>query len=125
MDKLNTFHRWVSATLILTVLLLGSTAVQAHAKLVSSEPASQSTGAPPARIALHFSEALAKNFSSFKMTDAAGAPITLKSVDEADVKSLASVPSGTLVPGTYTVIWTAVASDDGHKSGGSFVFTVK
>jgi methionine-rich copper-binding protein CopC len=124
MDRLNSLRGLLSVAALLTVLLFGNTA-QAHAKLVSAEPASQSVGTSPARIVLHFSEALAKNFSSFTLADSSGAPITLRSVDGADAKSLAAAPGGILAPGTYTVVWTAVASDDGHKSGGSFAFTVK
>jgi len=35
------------------------------------------------------------------------------------------LPTNVLTPGAYTVTWTAVASDDGHKSSGTFVFSVK
>jgi hypothetical protein len=107
------------------VLLLGVSAAQAHARLVSAEPAAQSTGAAPAKIQLHFSEELAKKFSTFKLADASGAIVPLTPADGADAKSLAASPANALTPGLYTVSWSAVASDDGHKSSGTFVFSVK
>jgi copper resistance protein C len=105
--------------------LLSASVAQAHARLVSAEPAAQSTAAAPAKIQLHFSEDLAKKFSTFKLADASGTAVALTAADGSDAKSLAAMPAGALAPGTYTVTWTAVASDDGHKSTGSFVFSVK
>jgi methionine-rich copper-binding protein CopC len=34
-------------------------------------------------------------------------------------------PGTTLAPGRYTVKWTAVSTDDGHKVSGSYSFTVR
>lgn len=125
MDRRSSFHRSVSSALIFVILLSCGAMAHAHAKLTGAEPAALSTGPSPAKIQLHFSEEVAKNFSSFKVTDAKGAAVPLSGTDSADAKSLAATPKSPLSPGTYTVTWTAIASDDGHKSGGSFVFTVK
>ena len=73
----NAIHRAAAMLLPLLVLLLGVSAAQAHAKLVSAEPAAQSTVTTPAKIQLHFSEELAKKFSAFKLADASGASVPL------------------------------------------------
>ncbi len=125
MDQTSSLQRLARLLLVLVFTLLGSGIAFAHAKLVGEDPAAQSTVASPGKIQLHFSEDLAKNFSSFKLTDSNGTAVALSGSDAADAKSLAAVPKGALAPGTYTVSWTAVASDDGHKSSGSFVFTVR
>jgi copper resistance protein C len=125
MSKRTSFHRVAVRLLPVLTLLLGISAAQAHAKLVSTEPAAQSTAAAPTKIQLHFSEELAKKFSIFKLADASGAVVSLMPAEGSDTKSLAAIPTNTLLPGLYTVSWTAVASDDGHKSSGTFVFTVK
>ena len=40
-------------------------------------------------------------------------------------KSLSLVLNAPLKPGVYSVIWHAVASDDGHRTGGSYTFIVR
>jgi copper resistance protein C len=125
MHKRNSAARPAAKLLPLLALLLSVSVAQAHAKLVSSEPAAQSTAAAPAKIQLHFSEDLAKKFSTFKLADTSGASVALTAAEGSDARSLAATPASTLSPGAYTVTWTAVASDDGHKSTGSFVFSVK
>lgn len=125
MHKRNSIGGGAAMILPVVALLLSASVAQAHAKLVSTEPAAQSTAAAPAKIQLHFSEELAKKFSTFKLADATGASIALIAADGSDAKSLAATPTSALTPGIYTVTWTAVASDDGHKSTGSFVFSVK
>lgn len=105
--------------------LFSASQAQAHAKLVKSDPSANATIAAPRLIHLQFSEALARKFSSFKLTDASGKPVTLTVVDAADAKALEATPSVTLSPGIYTVAWTAVASDDGHKTTGTYTFTIQ
>ena len=125
MGKCTSIHLAAGRVLPLLLLLLGVSVAQAHAKLVSAEPAAQSTGAAPAKIQLHFSEELAKKFSNLKLIDASGAVVPLLPEEGGDAKSIAAAPMSVLRPGLYTVTWTAVATDDGHKSSGSFVFSVK
>lgn len=125
MERRSWFHRSAGSALIFVILLSCGAVAHAHAKLAGAEPAAQSTGPSPAKIQLHFSEEVAKKFSSFRLSDANGVAIPLSATDAADPKSLAATPKIPLAPGVYTVTWTAIASDDGHKSGGSFVFTVK
>lgn len=97
----------------------------AHAKLLSANPAPNATVAPPKMLHLEFSEALAKKFSSFKLADAGGKPVPMMARENQDAKVLEATPNAVLAPGVYTVSWTAVATDDGHKTAGSYRFTVK
>jgi len=105
--------------------LLGAAEAQAHAKLVSAEPAANATVAAPMVIQLHFSEAIARKFSSIKLTHTGGAAIAFMTMDAQDAKSLSIMPNAALSPGPYTITWIAVATDDGHKTTGTFSFTVK
>lgn len=111
------------ATLAACMALTGQ--AFAHAHLKSSTPAADSTiKQAPSELDLTFSEGLNPKFS--------GATVT--SPDKKTVKTGASmlmdgdktlmVPlSDTLAPGKYTVEWH-VLSTDGHKTNGSYSFTV-
>jgi methionine-rich copper-binding protein CopC len=105
--------------------LLGAGEAQAHARLVSAEPAPNTTVAAPMLIQLHFSEEIARKFSRIKLTHTGGAAIVLMTMDATDAKSLSLMPNAALAPGPYTITWIAVATDDGHKTTGTFSFTVK
>jgi methionine-rich copper-binding protein CopC len=107
------------------VFLLGAAQAQAHARLVSAEPAANATVAAPMLIQLHFSEEIARKFSSIKLTHTGGGAIALMTRDAKDTKSLLIMPNAALAPGSYTITWIAVATDDGHRSTGTFSFTVK
>jgi copper resistance protein C len=106
-------------------MLLWAVQAQAHAKLVSADPGPDVAVAAPKSIHLEFSAELAKKFSSFKLTDTDGKPVPMTAMEITDAKALESVPTATLSPGLYTVSWTAVSTDDGHKTIGSYSFTVQ
>ena len=117
------------STLVLMTLsliaLLGAGQALAHAKLRSADPAPNAMVAAPKMIHLVFSEEIAKKFSTFRLTDTDGKSVPLMSMDSHDASSLAAMPTRPLAPGRYTVSWTAVATDDGHKTMGTFSFTVQ
>ncbi len=113
---------WVA---LCAAALLGVGQAQAHAKLVTSDPAANATVAAPKMIQLQFNEELAKKLSSAKLTDTDGKAVASMSMEAKDAKSLTVMPGTTLAPGLYTVSWIAVTTDDGHKTTGSFSFTVK
>jgi len=106
-------------------LLLAAAQVQAHAKLIGAEPAANSSVAAPKIIQLKFDEDIAKKFSSVRLTHTGGSPVVITSMVTKDAKSLTALPTAALAPGLYTVSWTAVATDDGHKTMGSYSFAVK
>jgi hypothetical protein len=97
----------------------------AHAKLMSSDPAADATVSSPESIHLRFNEAIVAKFSSFKLTDTDGNAVTMMSMKATDEKSIDAMPISKLAPGLYTVTWAAVSTDDGHKTMGSFTFTVQ
>ena len=109
----------------LAVLTLGAFQAQAHAKLVSANPAPDSSVSPPKNILLSFSEDIAKNLSSVKLADAGGHAVATMQMPAPDAKSLSIMPNAPLAPGRYTVSWTAVSTGDGHKMTGTYHFTVK
>jgi copper resistance protein C len=115
-------HAWA---VLCTTALLAVSQAQAHAKLVTAEPAANATVAAPKTIQLQFNEELAKKLSGIKLTDTDGKSVATMSMAAKDDKSLMIMPNASLVPGLYTVSWTAVTTDDGHKTTGSYSFTVK
>jgi methionine-rich copper-binding protein CopC len=108
------------------LLVAGTVQADAHAHLVSATPAEKAVVASPSNIVVHFSEGLEPKFSSFDLTNAAGAKIAMAdiAVDAKDKKTLTGTPKAPLAPGAYEVAWHVVAGD-GHKSEGKFGFTVK
>ena len=105
-------------------LFLTATAANAHANLVSSDPAKNATIASPTKITLHFSEELEMKVSGLKLTDIDGKVVPVKAVTAPDAKSLSAAPAAPLAPGLYTIAWTSMG-DDAHKMTGTVSFTVK
>ena len=105
----------------------------AHAKLVTSTPAANSTVAKPTKIELRFNEALMGATASAQvvMTGMPGmadhAPMKISGFTSRmgkDGKSMTLLLKRPLATGTYTVTWSA-AGKDTHRMGSSFSFTVK
>ena len=116
---------------IFALLVLGafgaSTPAFAHAHLKSAIPAAGSTVAtPPTELNLKFSEGLNLKFTGIKVTgpDKAAVATGDAALGANDDTALTVPVSGTLAAGTYTVSWHAL-SDDGHKTNGTYKFTVK
>ncbi len=108
----------VLALLVLVALVPG--VARAHATLLSSSPrAGQQLGTAPGVVVLQFSQPLNPRLSRVTVTDPAGTRVAGKASG-----TEARVALATNQPGTYRVAWTAVSTDDGHTSRGSFQFTV-
>jgi copper resistance protein C len=105
--------------------MLWSGLASAHAGLVSAEPAPNATVGAPMNIHLQFNEEIVAKFSSFRLTDTDGNAVPMMSMKARDAKSLDAMPTSKLAPGLYTITWTAVSTDDGHKTTGTFSFTVQ
>ncbi|MHA6848439.1 copper homeostasis periplasmic binding protein CopC [Ralstonia syzygii] len=126
-----TMSRAAKAT-VAACAALAASSVFAHAKLVSSTPADKSAGAAPAKIELHFSEALVPQFSGANlvmtampgMADHGAMKVTAKVSGGDDGKTMVITPAQPLVPGAYRVDWRAVASDT-HAVSGNVSFEVK
>jgi methionine-rich copper-binding protein CopC len=106
-------------------LALTGTAL-AHAHLKASTPAGGSTlSAPPAEIDLTFSEAVNLKFTGIAVAGPDKKAVATGEGMLMDNGMALMVPlSGTLGAGAYAVEWHAL-SRDGHKTSGSFTFTVK
>ena len=106
-------------------LLLATTLASAHAKLESTTPTAGATVAAPKTIQAHFNEAIEIKLSSLKLALSDGTAVPVMSVNDAlDPATLSIMPREALKPGSYKVTWSVV-SDDGHKTHGTFDFTVQ
>ncbi|MCE0521610.1 MAG: copper resistance protein CopC [Methylacidiphilales bacterium] len=111
--------------LIVIFTLVGLSLAQAHAFLDHADPRVGNTvkGSPSA-VKIWFTEELEGAFSKIQVFDATGKEVDRKNsqVDSAN-KSLMSVSVSSLPPGTYKVVWNAVAVDTHHTTG-TFTFAV-
>lgn len=107
-------------------LSLTPLAALAHGKLENAVPASGSTAdVAPESLQLTFNENLEPTFSSVKVSDANGAPVTKeKAKVDASNPRVMTVAVPRLASGTYTVQW-AVMTADAHKTKGAYTFKVK
>ena len=119
--------------LLLSAVALGSTAVQAHPRLVSSTPVAGATVAGSTAIRLAFSEKLIGPMT--------GADVMMTGMPDAghhqpvkmngfvatlgrDGKSILMTRVKALTPGNYVVAWHAVSIDT-HRVQGTLGFRVK
>ncbi|MDW3561899.1 hypothetical protein CIW68_01435 [Enterobacter cloacae] len=103
-----------------------ATPVLAHAHLQQQIPAADSQVMAPQTLTLNFSEGIEPGFSGVVVKDAQGNVVKTGDIqrDEQN-KAQFNVPlEQTLVTGTYQVDWHVV-SVDGHKTKGSYRFSVK
>ncbi len=115
-----------AAVMAAALLLVLPRLAAAHAFLDHADPKVGSTvPASPAKVTVHFTQAVEPAFSTLKVTDAAG-----KQVDKADVQvdpkdqTVLTVSLPPLPGGTYDVEWK-VTSVDTHRTHGKFSFTVQ
>lgn len=121
MSRLN---RFFAASLVAVLGFSGE--ALAHAHLTASTPADKSTvTVSPAALELHFSEELNIRFSGAKLSGPGNVEIKAGEAKLADEGKTLTLPIATkLDAGSYTVEWH-VLSTDGHKTNGSYGFTVK
>ena len=111
--------------LILTGLVLGPQAVQAHAFLDHASPRVGNTvDRSPAEVRLWFTQKLEPRFSGIEITSADGARIVAGGVVDRQRPDEMSLRLPPLKPGRYLVKWH-VLSVDAHKTEGDFSFEVK
>lgn len=99
----------------------------AHAHLKSATPAVNGTVATaPTELDLKFSEGLNLKFTGVKVTGPAKAAVATgdAALGAGDDTTFVVPVSDTLAPGSYAVAWHAL-STDGHKTSGTYKFTVK
>lgn len=99
---------------------------QAHANLVRSDPPANAVlSQPPTEVLLWFSEPVDARFSRIQVVDSGQ-----QQWDNGDTHlhfdntNLGVTLKEGLPEGTYTVIWSALSTVDGHRTFGTFAFTV-
>ena len=112
----------ILSVMLALCLLFGSGPCVAHAKLLSSSPADKAQlPQAPKSLSLKFSETA--RLAMIKLSSG-GKDIPVAVDPSAKPSESFSLALPSLGPGTYTVQWTAMASDDGHVTKGSFSFSV-
>jgi copper resistance protein C len=120
-------HKIVSCATAALISVGFASEALAHAHLKSAVPAVDgAVSTSPAELDLTFSEDLNLKFSSVKVSGPDKAVVATRNamLKVGDNTTLIVPVSGTLAPGVYTVEWHALSSD-GHKTSGSYTFTVK
>ncbi len=120
--------RSIALAMLAPAALLGlASQAQAHAHLMSANPAPNATvGAGVKAIALHFSEAPMTRFSGVDVVTANGAKVAAvpATVAPNDRKTLTTILKTPLARGAYKVNWRAVTADT-HRVQGSYSFMVR
>lgn len=119
--------RWQRAwtALALMVSIGFSTPVLSHTHIEKSNPdkGAQLEEAPQS-VDLWFSGKVAAEWSTIKVTDAAGKRVDLGKVTPGQDPAHVRAELQTLSAGNYAVTWNVV-SGDGHRVKGSFTFSVQ
>lgn len=103
-------------------LMLASTTLMAHSKLVSSVPeADSNVSSSPKQIRLNFNENAVLKGLEIRDSNNKAVPIKFKPQDTAMRTHKVTIP--TLKKGTYTVNWKII-SKDRHPLSGKYQFTV-
>jgi copper transport protein len=124
-----TRRRWgataVAGAVAALALLLVPARADAHAELVSTEPAaSQQLPTAPDQVVLHFTESVDMTDDTIEVLDATGSRLTVGDPEHPDgdhAAVAASLPD--LDDGAYVVAWRVVSSDS-HPVSGAFTFRV-
>jgi methionine-rich copper-binding protein CopC len=114
-----------TAVALAVAAVFAATQASAHASLVRSDPAANSTVAAPKTITLTFDEEVTPAFSGFEVMMGGSMKMPVKTTVSADHKTITGVLSGPVMAGAYKISWHAAAADDGHKSTGVLTFNVK
>jgi methionine-rich copper-binding protein CopC len=107
-------------------LLVVAQFAQAHAYPQQRTPEQDTTvSGAPQQVSIEFNNGIEPAFSSITVTDAQGKQVTRgKPAFAAGDKKLMKIELAAPGPGVYTVTWVAVA-DDGHRTQGHYMFTIK
>ena len=117
--------RQLAAVLVfLLSLALYASVASAHARLLRSQPAANSTlKQTPKSVELWFSEELEASMSTVTVTDQAGRRVDKNNVTLAEGDKKLKIELEELGSGTYTVDWRVLSTDQ-HTMKGQFTFTV-
>ncbi len=120
-------HAAVPALLAIAAVLVAPPArALAHAAFLASAPApGQRLTAPPAAIAMRFTEAINRRLSTAALYEVATGRRVAARVTAPSARRLELRPRGAVGRGAYRVEWHSVSADDGHALEGSFSFGVR
>jgi copper transport protein len=106
-------------------LALGPARADAHAELISTEPASgEQLDAAPERVVLRFTESVDVSDDAIEVLTAGGDPVDVHDPGHPDGEgSAVAVDLPDLGDGTYVVSWRVISSDS-HPVSGAFTFGV-
>ena len=115
---------WLSAFMVLTLLIAASPLLWAHAILMESSPALHSTvGGPDLNFNLRFNVRVDGSRSKMRLVASDGKQTSVVIARQTNPDSLQASVSG-VKPGDYKLQWNVLASD-GHMSRGEIPFAVK
>jgi methionine-rich copper-binding protein CopC len=110
----------------LALTFVGTEVAQAHAKLLSANPPiNGAVNVSLHQLDLKFSEAISGALSGVDVKGDHGSPVAAQTMLDSQGKGLMVMFRQPLPVGVYTVDWHAVATDDGHRTVGTYKFTVK
>ncbi|WP_426448805.1 CopC domain-containing protein YobA [Siccibacter colletis] len=120
-------RRMLSSLLTLTATLAFSSAALAHAHLTQQTPAANAAvSEAPKALTLNFSEGVEQNFSKVVLLGPDDQPVATgkATLNASDDKQLLVPVNAPLKTGRYQVQWQVV-SVDGHKTKGTYAFSIK
>lgn len=110
--------------LALLALLVAAAPAQAHAELISSDPADGAVvEAAPDAVTLTFTDPVLLTSQEISVFDAVGDPVSSASRTVGDDVVIDLPDAATLTDGTYVVSWN-VLSTDGHPIAGTVTFSI-
>lgn len=120
------FRAFFRLSAVVSALYLGSIGQGwAHAQPESQTPVAGAVVSAPQEVRITYDAALEPAFSSLTVSNAQGKQVNrAKAEVDATTHKTMRVALPALPAGEYLVKWVAVA-DDGHRTQGSYTFTVK
>src|SRR2546421_8598287 len=117
-------RKLAAALVFFLSLVLYAPVASAHARLLRSQPAANSTlKQTPKSVELWFSEELEASMSTVTVTDQAGGRVDKNNATLAEGDKKLQIELEELESGTYTVDWKVLSTDQ-HTMKGQFTFTV-
>jgi copper resistance protein C len=130
MDQLDTTmtSRTLSTTaaglIIASATLLTAALTFAHAFPTAEEPRVGSTlSTPPSRVTITYDAPIESLFATLQVLDGSGHDQAVGRPQVGSHRRQLSIALKPVAPGSYTVKW-AVVAEDGHRTEGSYIFTV-
>lgn len=113
------------ATSALLIMATSGGIAWAHARPQTTAPQPNARlDSPPAHVGITYDDAIDPSGSSLVLLDGAGNPVATAADPVTGNRQASVSPMVDLAPGPYTVDWTSVDANDGHKAQGFYTFVV-